>query len=101
MKYLTILLTLLLYSCNSAQVDCSKSNVDPDGYLLKTCEYLVKNQIDVSPTKANEYKIKELLSSTENGVELIEVKLNCCFLGDSVVINPSTGKIIKFNIGDK
>ena len=78
--------------------DCVIENPDPDGYLLKICEYLVTHKETVYPNKMpNEYNIERI----ESGGEYIKVYLDCCFgAGDIASFDKQTKEVVSFSVGD-
>jgi len=96
----------------SIEVDgCKIENPDPDGYLLKICEYLKqhKDDIDVAPADPAKYKIKSIVengeySKYEGEKEIITkakvVNLDCCYMGDAAYFDKKTKELIGFRVGD-
>lgn len=90
--------------------ECNINNPDPDGYLLKICQYLVANKNTVQPNKLpNEYNIKLIefgkypfeAGKNYDDAELIKIHLDCCGgAGDIAYIDKSTGEVIYFSVGD-
>lgn len=85
---------------------CYIKNPDPDGYLLKICNYLVANKETIYPNKApNDYSIKQIKNTTYAVIgvphDVIEVRLDCCGTGDLAYIDKNTKEVIEFSPGDK
>ncbi len=90
--------------------ECDIENPDPDGYLLKICEYLVENKdtIITDTTNPSEYNIisieEGVYSRFENGkhieTDAIIVSLDCCYMGDIAYISKETKEVIGFSPGD-
>jgi len=91
--------------------ECVIKNPDPDGYLLKTCEYLISHNDTVYPNKKpNEYGIEKIEFGKYPGeaerkyddVELIKVYLDCCFgAGDIAYFDRETKEVVYFSPGDR
>jgi hypothetical protein len=97
-------LTLLIATHVSiawASITCPAPNVDENGYLNKICEHLVANKIDVSPGHPARYKIKSVREFKHKGKRVIEVRLDCCYMGDSAILDEESGKVISFRPGPK
>ena len=103
MKHIILVAPLLFASyLTSAESDiCQQVVDDKNGYLKKICQHIVKNKINISPGKAHQYQIKNVINITENGKNYVEVQLSCCYMGDRAVIDPETGKVIRFSLGSK
>jgi hypothetical protein len=80
---------------------CGPRADDPQGYLLRICEYVKANNIDVSPGDPGGYQIKRVEQRTEDGRQVVWVFLNCCYLGDIAVIDKQSGQVISFRVGAK
>jgi hypothetical protein len=112
MKFLSMMAACLLFACTSkldnsnikpvAQAtECRIEQPDADGYLKTICEYLVEKKVDVSPGRVDTYGIRQLVRSKEAERDVINVYLNCCYLGDLAVIDSKTKQVIRFSVGPK
>ena len=97
-------------------IDNTKSEVcvirypDPNGYLLKICEYLREHNGTIIPNKApDNYSIKGIEDvgdylTYDSGVQIdnkvLVVRLNCCGTGDLAYIDKKTNEVIGFSPGD-
>lgn len=81
-----------------SQAECTPRQDDPDGYLLAICEYLVENY-DTYEIDPAELHIVSVKTGTEQGEEVIIVSLDCCYTGDSAILDPETGEVLKFRFG--
>lgn len=81
---------------------CDIVNPDPDGYLLKICEYLNKNKDITHPNKKpNEYSVKKIEDGTYSGSNNVSiVRLDCCGTGDLAYFDKETKEVIGFSPGD-
>jgi hypothetical protein len=86
--------------------ECIIENPDPYGYLLKICNYIKENGIDVSPADPTKYKVQKVenVKYYKNGkdsepIDAVFVKLDCCYIGDVAYFDKETGEIIKFKAG--
>jgi hypothetical protein len=80
---------------------CLPRDDDPTGYLVKICQYLLAHSatihVGVDP---NGYHIESIEQRTEAGRDVLWVRLDCCFTGDIAFIDPATGEVIGFSLGD-
>ncbi len=86
--------------------ECEIENPDPDGYLLKICEYLIEHKDAVTPNKKpDDYKINSIENETSSGTEfsseILVIRLDCCYTGDLAYIDKNTKEVIEFSPGDK
>ena len=79
-----------------ANDQCKIEKPDPDGYLYKICNYIVKNKIKTN-IKPNKYIIREIYKNETT----IDVFLNCCRLGDIATIDNITKEVVGFSVGAK
>ena len=79
--------------------DCLKVKRDKDGFLEKICRYIIENKIAGAgdPTKI---QIDLVQDQVYKGKEVYAVILNCCYTGDSAIIDKKTGEIITYRLGD-
>jgi hypothetical protein len=101
-----ILAVLLLLAGAGAYValrpaPCGPRADDPQQYLLRICEHVRANAIDVSPADPARYGIKRLEERAEDGRQVVWVFLNCCYLGDIAVIDKASGQVLSFRVGAK
>lgn len=75
---------------------CTPRPDDPDQYLVRICQYLRANTIDVSPGDPNGYTIRAVEQRVEGGRLVLWVFLSCCSMGDIAVIDRQTGEVIRF-----
>jgi hypothetical protein len=91
-------LTLLVKPLSAGACPLFKN--DPAHYLRAICQYIVDNEIDVSPADPMQYAIKDVQFSTApDGRETVWVFLNCCYMGDYAIIDVATGEVLKFRAG--
>ena len=108
---------MLISGCTSEPVnnlnsneDCDIKTDDPEGYLLKICQYLNEHKDSVIPNKnPDDYKIKKIEEGIYPGeipleygdTEVIKIYLDCCFgAGDIAYFNKQTKEVIYFSPGD-
>ena len=84
-----------------AETECPGQEADPNGYLEKICKHLVEKKIDVSPGKPHKYKIPQIINYEKDGRSLVEVRLDCCYMGDTAVFDKVNGKLLHFRHGPK
>jgi hypothetical protein len=84
-----------------ATVNCKSRDDDPQGYLLKICNYIKAKQLNVSPADPNNYHIKRVEERQQNNRTVLWIFLDCCFMGDIAVIDKASGEIIEFRVGPK
>jgi hypothetical protein len=80
-------------------ITCSPQADDRDGYLLKLCTYIQARHIDTRPADPTHYHIKRVEDREDNGRPVVWVFLDCCGLGDSAVIDKTSGEVIDFRRG--
>ncbi|MFN8445579.1 MAG: hypothetical protein U0175_32610 [Caldilineaceae bacterium] len=78
---------------------CPPASKDADGYLQKICVSLRANGLDVSPGKPSQYEIVAREEMVMNGRSVIQLRLNCCYMGDLAYIDKITGTVIDFQAG--
>jgi hypothetical protein len=77
--------------------DCSPRDNDPEGYVVKICEYLNEKQIWVG-RNAN-LEVAEIVEGEMDGRKVIIIRFSCCGTGDSAAIDKETGEVIGYNMG--
>jgi hypothetical protein len=77
--------------------DCKPRLDDPEGYVLKICEYLNEKQIWVGRNVGLE--VAEITEGEQDGREVIIVIFACCGTGDSAVIDKETGEVVGYSLG--
>ena len=111
--FLSIIGWFIIHNDNEDVVessDCSIENPDPNGYLLKICEYLKQHENTIIPNKApDDYSIKTIEDggnylTYDNGVYLdnnvLVVRLDCCGTGDLAYIDKESKEVKGFSPGD-
>ena len=97
-----IFITLALCPISlSLAENCPPTDADPNGYLNRICDYLVKKKIDVAPGSPSQYKIIKVVLVEKDGRKLVEVRLNCCYMGDMAIIDVASGEVVEFHHGPK
>lgn len=85
----------------SRSSECEIKNPDPDGYLLKICEYLQEHKDTIIPNKnPDEYSIKEFGEEEYQGKDILVIRLDCCYTGDLAYVDKETKEVIGFSPGD-
>ena len=79
------------------EYDCSPRDDDPEGYVVRVCEYLNENQIWVGANGALE--VSEIIESEMDGREVVIVLFACCSAGDSAGIDKETGEVLGYSLG--
>ena len=83
---------------SASTYQCEPGENDPDGYLVKICEYVKEHDIRSragDPTLRTIVEIEEGLGS--KGREVIYITLDCCGdFGDTAVIEKATGEVIDY-----
>ena len=77
--------------------DCSPRPDDPEGYVVKICEYLNENQIWVG--RNGGLQVSEITESEVDGREVIIVLFACCGTGNSAAIDKETGEVLGYSLG--
>jgi len=87
---------------NIVSSECKIKNPDPDGYLLKICEYLKQHEDTIIPNKnPNEYSIKGFDPEEQyGGKAILVIRLDCCGTGDLAYIDKESKEVIGFSPGD-
>ncbi|NIO44902.1 MAG: hypothetical protein GTN36_05115 [Candidatus Aenigmarchaeota archaeon] len=81
--------------------ECIIKDPDPDGYLLKICEYLQEHKDTIILNKnPSEYNIKEFEEGEYQGKNVLVIRLDCCYMGDLAYIDKETKEVIGFSPGD-
>jgi hypothetical protein len=82
--------------------ECNIENPDPDGYLLKICEYLKehKDTIFIEPADPTKYNIESIEEGEYEGRDVYVIRLDCCHMGDIAWIDKETKEVISFSPGD-
>jgi len=89
-------------ACQFTQANsCPPRPDDATGYLVAICEYLLENQIDVSPGKPQTYNILRIEEIDSDAGVIVVVYLDCCYMGDRAQINKKTGDVLSFQLGDQ
>lgn len=83
--------------------ECEIKNPDPDGYLLKICEYLQRHNSTIFSNKnPNDYRIKEFEERlTASGDSILVIRLDCCGTGDLAFVDKNTREVVGFSAGDE
>lgn len=84
-----------------AEESCPPAEKDPNGYLRKICQYILERNVNVEPGRPRQYKIKQLTELERDGKKLVEVRLDCCYMGDSALIDKASGEVLSFRLGPK
>ena len=103
---MTIVMNYTLYSCRNKinkvekvyECNCEHKPYDKNDYLYKICVYIKEEKFDVSPGSPCEYEIRKIVSKNDS-IDI--VYLTCCYLGDVAKFNKKTGKLLRFDVGDK
>jgi hypothetical protein len=77
--------------------DCSPRPDDPEGYMVRICEYLNENQIWVG--QFHTFDIDEVIETEEEGRPIIIILLSCCGTGDRAAIDKETGEVLYYSTG--
>ena len=80
------------------QYDCSPRSDDPEGYVVKVCEYLNENQIWVGRNKG--LIVSGVMEQEIDGRVVVILLFSCCGSGDSASIDKETGEVIRYDLGD-
>ena len=97
-----LLVTATLLPTHGIAADsCPTREADQNGYLNKICHYLLENKINVAPGSPERYKIKEIVEIERGGRKIVEVRLDCCHMGDIALIDKTSGEVISFHLGAK
>lgn len=100
--WLALLIALTFcVACGGRSAKCKPREDDPDGTLLKICEYLVTQDIDVSPGHPAKYHILRTEVGEYQGQQAVVVYLDCCYMGDVAYLDSNTEDVIGFRIGDQ
>jgi hypothetical protein len=91
----------VMFLVQPATRTCQPRTDDPEGYLLKICQYIQERDLDVSPADPTNYHIKRIEERAEKGRAVLWVFLDCCYLGDIAVIDKASGEVIEFRVGAK
>ncbi|MBI5879082.1 MAG: hypothetical protein HZB53_15655 [Chloroflexi bacterium] len=96
-------LSVLLAACGpfAGAPKCVARADDPGGYLLKICNYVVDNKLDISPGTPETLAIREIGKATYQGGEVIVIYLACCYMGDRAFIDPQSGAVVGYSLGAK
>ncbi len=105
-----LILTLLLVSCYPGmfqdmfrshegpfKYSCLPRDEDPEGYLVKICEYLSEKQNYVG--EFHTFDIVEIWEEEQDGQVVIVIRLSCCGTGDYAMIDKETGEVIGYSTG--
>ena len=81
---------------------CEASDNDPEGYLVKICEYVKENDIR---SRAGDPTLRTIATQEEYedppGRTLIQIHLDCCGdFGDIAIIDKATGEVIDYMLGN-
>lgn len=77
--------------------DCSPRPDDPEGYVVKVCEYLNERQIWVG--RNGDLRIAEFTETGMEGRDVLVIWFACCGTGDSAAIDKETGEVIGYSLG--
>jgi hypothetical protein len=77
--------------------DCSPRPEDPEGYVVRVCEYLNERQIWVGRNGA--LQVAEITEMEMEGRDVIVIRFACCGTGDSAAIDKETGEVIGYSLG--
>ncbi len=77
--------------------DCSPRPNDPEGYMVKVCEYLNENQIWVGQFQS--FEIENIYETREDNRVIIIIHFSCCGTGDRAAIDKATGEILYYDMG--
>ncbi len=77
---------------------CEASDNDPEGYLVRICEYVKENDIR---SRAGDPTLRSIAKQEEGkeppGREVIYIYLDCCGdFGDLAIIDTATGEVIDY-----
>ena len=74
---------------------CTRQAGDTAGYLLKTCEYVVKEKIEVT-AHPNTWNITKVGDETVEGKSAVAVYFSCCGPGDVAFFDKTTGEVYAY-----
>jgi hypothetical protein len=74
---------------------CLRQPTDTDGYLLKTCEHVVRNKIEVT-THPNTWSITKIGDETVEGKTALVVHFSCCGPGDVALFDKDNGQLYAY-----
>jgi hypothetical protein len=74
---------------------CLRASQESNDYLLKVCEYVVNNKVEVT-SHPNTWKIIRVADETIEGKPGLAVHLSCCGPGDTAFFDKSTGEIYAY-----
>src|SRR3989344_8392832 len=106
---LSIIGWFIIYNSNEnvESSKCEIKNPDPDGYLLKICEYLKQHEDTIIPNKEpDDYSIKIIEDGKDyliydNGLyidnNVLVARLDCCGTGDLAYIDKESNEVIGFS----
>ncbi|NIM93659.1 MAG: hypothetical protein GTO18_08100 [Anaerolineales bacterium] len=77
--------------------DCSPRPDDPEGYVVKVCEYLNENQMWVGRNAG--LVVSEVIEAEVDGRKVIILRFACCGTGDSASIDKETGEVLGYSLG--
>lgn len=83
--------------------DCETINQKgEDGVLLyKICKYIIDNDRVSEPANPCTWSILKKTEDILDGKKVIRVKLDCCYLGDQIIIDKKTQEVLRYKPGAK
>jgi len=103
LRTIFFLLTIFAFTECKTHCDCETINRKAkDGEILyQICKYVTDNKMTAKPANPCEWKIREMKDDTLNGKQVIKVIMSCCFMGDQIIIDKETNKVIGYIPSDK
>ena len=94
--------TIILDSCKS-KCNCeSIIRTTPDGETLYgICKYLQDNNSIAEPADPCKWTIQERKEIYLDGKQVIKISLSCCYMGDEIIIDKETNRIIRYRPSPK
>jgi hypothetical protein len=80
--------------------ECKARTEVDHNYLTKVCEYVLREKVPVT-SHPNTWKILRLEDGALDGHPVTIVHLSCCYLGDIAYFDKVSGKLVKYDPGDK
>ena len=99
---LLFVFSIVLTSCGSGGEPphpCEPRDNDPNGYMIRICEYLNEAQLNLGTP----WKTINMLSNQEEereGRRVIVVRMDCCGMGDRAIIDKETGEVLDYSLGN-
>lgn len=97
-----LFIVFIITSCNKrCNCESINKNVADGQTLYKICKYLKENDKLVEPANPCEWKIREKKNDVFQGKQVFKIKMTCCFMGDELIIDKKSNKVIGYIPSDK